>query len=114
MKKQSIALFLSLCWVFSMFLFFSFPAKADLSQTHSTEKTLVKEIGTGELHLRTSSETPKTPPFEVDGSQSIKLNPAWIPAFLQVAHIYLAPAFFSKSVPLINIRTFFIQFYYTW
>lgn len=114
MKTQRFAFLLSLCWVIGMVAVFSFPPQIIIESEGKNNQTILKEVSTPDLHLRSSVENLKTPPFEVDWRLSAKLNSEWIPEFLSPSTIYLAPSFFQKSRALLDIRQFFIRYYYTW
>lgn len=114
MKIQRIAFFLGVCWMIGMVAVFSFPPQFTLEQEGKSNQTFLKEISGPDLNLLASVENLKTPPFEVDWRLSAKLNSEWIPQFLSPTSVYLAPSFFQKSGALLDIRQFFIRYFYTW
>lgn len=114
MKKRLSAFFISLCWVVGMMAVFSFPPKIDLYEANPVGKTVLKELSSPDLHIRTSFEELKTPPFEIDWRLSAKLNSEWIPGFLSTEIAHISSSFFQKSRSLLDIRQFFIQYFYSW
>ncbi|MBC6367852.1 hypothetical protein [Algoriphagus sp. AK58] len=114
MKTQRFAFFLSLCWMIGMVAVFSFPPKIIIESEGKSSQTFLKEVSGPDLHLRTTFENLKTPPFEVDWRLSAKLNSEWIPEFFSTSVVYLAPSFFQKSRALLDIKQFFIRFFYSW
>ncbi len=114
MKKRLSAFFITLCWVIGMMAVFSFPPKIDLHEVNASRKTVLKELSSPDLHLRTSSGEFKSPPFEIDWRLSAKLNSEWIPDFLTTEIAHISPSFFQKSRSLLDIRQFFIQYFYSW
>lgn len=114
MKKQCIAFLLGLCWVIGMIAVFSFPPKIKIQNETSGSDTILKEITGPTLHLRTSFENFKTPPFEIDWRLFSKLNPTWKPENYSTLLIHFAPSYFQKSRALIDHKLFFIKFFYSW
>lgn len=114
MKKQQIALLLSLAWLIGLIAVFSFPpiVKNGLD-THGNQSTL-SEIVTPEMTLRVSGENPEVPGFKADwsfiGLISSEININWTPSHSQ----YLSPAFFTKSRPLFDVLVTFFYFFHTW
>lgn len=114
MKKQKIALLLSLTWFLGMIAVFSFPpnlkAKADRSAQHS----VLNELGTLELTLRISGDNPEVPGF--------KANANFVGFLGSDQNIYvlsnqlksLSPNFFKKSRPLFDVLITFFYFFHTW
>ncbi|WP_111392871.1 hypothetical protein [Algoriphagus aquaeductus] len=114
MKKRQSAFFLSLCWMISMVAVFSFPPKIPTEGNNKSRQTFLSEVSGPDLHFRSTFENPKTPPFEIDWRLNGKLNSEWIPAIFSPSSTYLAPAFFTKSRALLDIRLFFIRYFYSW
>ena len=114
MKKRLSAFFITLCWVVGMMAVFSFPPKINLHESHAAAQTVLNELSSPDLHIRTSFEELKTPPFEIDWRLNAKLNSEWIPGFLTTEIAHISPSFFQKSRSLLDIRQFFIHFFHSW
>jgi len=114
MKKQRLAFFLCVCWMIGLMAVFSFPPKFSFERKEKSNPTFLKAVSGPDLQLISSAENLKTPPFEIDCRLTAKLNSEWIPLFLSPVSVYLSPFFFKKSRALIDIRQFFIRYFYTW
>ena len=114
MKKRSFAFFLAFCWVIGMVAIFSFPPKIKTAEEKTSHDTFLNELASPELHIRTSFENLKVPPFEIDWRLGFKFNTEWFPGFVQVGVRYLPPSYFQKSRSLLDTRLFFIRFFYSW
>jgi hypothetical protein len=114
MKKQKIALLLSLAWLLGMAAAFSFPPNAKSSVDHKDNQSFLSELFSPELTFRISGENPQVPGFKADFSFAGIIDSTvgidWLPPHSQ----YLSPAFFKKSRPLFDVLITFFHFFYTW
>lgn len=114
MKKQKIALLLSLFWLIGLAAAFSFPPNVKTGIDHKDNQSVLSELFSPELTIRFSGDNPEVPGFKADLSISGFINSEestdWLPSHTQ----YLSPAFFKKSRPLFDVLITFFYFFYTW
>lgn len=114
MKKQKIALLLSLFWLIGLAAAFSFPPDAKTGFELQDNQSVLSELFSPELAFRSSGENPEVPGFKADISISGFINSEvkidWLHSHTQ----YLSPAFFKKSKPLFDVLITFFYFFYTW
>ncbi|MFN3996521.1 hypothetical protein [Algoriphagus sp.] len=114
MKKQKIALLLSLFWLIGLAAAFSFPPHVKTGVEHSDNQSVLSELFSPELTLRVSGNNPDVPSFKPDlsfaGFIDSTVGIDWLPSHSQ----YHSPAFFSKSKPLFDVLITFLHFFYTW
>ena len=113
MKKQKIALFLSLTWLIGMIAVFSFPPHLNRID-HRSEQASIQKVSSPDLLLRSTSNSLEVPPFKVDWRMDAFLHPAYSAVFFTVYPIYLAASFYTGSGPLFDVLTTFFHFFYTW
>ena len=114
MKKQGFAFLLGLCLIISLAAHFSFSQAKDFPVRKNQQHTVIGESQDFQPFLRTASETVKTPPFEIDVRLLAKLNSDWIPDFIRVFKTHFPSSFFQKSRALFDIKSLFIQYFYSW
>ncbi|RIW15787.1 hypothetical protein D0X99_10210 [Algoriphagus lacus] len=114
MKKQKIALFLSLTWLIGMIAVFSFPPTLDASTDSSNEQSIIQKISSPEILLRTSSESLEIPPFKIDWRFNGFLYPPFSVEYFTVYPIYLSSSFYDRSNPLFDILITFFHYFHTW
>lgn len=114
MKKRLFTFFIALSWVVGMMAVFSIPSKINLVEGKYAGQTVLNELSIPDFPFRTYIENIETPPFEIDWRLSAKLNPEWIPDFLNTEIAHISPSFFQKSRALLDIRQFFMRYFYSW
>lgn len=114
MKKQKIALLLSLTWLIGMVAVFSFPPTTDAYSDSSTQQSVIQKISSPEILLRTSTESLEIPPFKIDWRFNGFLYPAFSVEFFTVYPIYLSSSAYDRSGPLFNILITFFHYFHTW
>lgn len=114
MKKQKIALFLSLTWLIGMIAVFSFPPNLERIGQGTAGHASIQKVSSPDLQLRSTSGSLEVPPFKVDWRLDAFLHPAYCVVFFTVYPIYLASSFYSGSGPLFDVLITFFHFFYTW
>ncbi|MDX5338363.1 MAG: hypothetical protein LPK25_05005 [Cyclobacteriaceae bacterium] len=114
MKKLGIAFLLGFCWLIGLSSQFSFSQAKNFSVQEHHQQTVIGESHDFQPYLRTASETVKTPPFEIDVRLLAKLNSEWIPDFIRVFQTHFSSSFFQKSKALFDVKSLFIQYFYSW
>lgn len=114
MKKQKIALFLSLSWLIGMIAVFSFPPPLDPSTDSGAKQSVIQKISSPEILLRTSTESLEIPPFKIDWRFNGFLYPAFSVEFFTVYPISLSSSIYDRSGPLFNILITFFYYFHTW
>ena len=114
MKKQKIALLLSLFWLIGLAAAFSLPPNVKTGIDHESTHSVLSELFSPGLTIRISGESPEVPGFKADFNFAGFIQSCetieWLPSHSQ----YLSPAFFTKSKPLFNVLITFFYFFYTW
>lgn len=114
MKKQKIALILSLFWLIGLAAAFSFPPAVKTNVARPDNQSSLSELFSPELAFRTPGENPEVPGFKADlgytdfANSDVQVD--WLPPHTP----YLSPGFFKKSRPLFDVLTTFFHFFYTW
>jgi hypothetical protein len=114
MKKQKIALLLSLCWLLGLIAVFSFPPGIQSDADPGSSDPVLSEWSSPELILRTSGEAPEVPGFKAEWRffDLISSDRHILPQSSKVKT--LAPSFIKKSRPLFDVLITFFYFFYTW
>lgn len=114
MKKQKIALLLSLSWLIGLIAVFSFPPSIKWTPEPDSQQSELREITAPDLVLRAAGQTPEVPAFKADLHFSDLLSSYYKTDFVPSISQYLAPSFFAKSRPLFDVLITFFYFFYTW
>lgn len=114
MKKQKIALLLSLSWLIGLIAVFSFPPSIKTLPDHHSQQSELREITVPDLVLRVSGQTPEVPAFKADIHFSDLLGAYSKTDFVPFITQYLSPSFFAKSRPLFDVLITFFYFFHTW
>lgn len=115
MRKQLSVLMISFSWVVWLAAVFAFPSHTWTSFPESARHDTTVKISDGNsLQFSPSVDRLEVPSFKVDWRLSGKLNSEWIPAFYSSVNTFRPSSFFKKSRPLFDVKTTFIQFFYTW
>ncbi|OOG74813.1 hypothetical protein [Algoriphagus sp. A40] len=114
MKKQKIALLLSLSWLIGLIAIFSFPPSIKSAAEPHSQHSELREITAPDLVLRASGQTPEVPAFKADLHFSDLLSANSKTDFVPSITQYLSPSFFTKSRPLFDVLITFFYFFHTW
>jgi hypothetical protein len=114
MKKQKIALLLSLCWLLGLVAVFSSPPIIQSKADHGSSTAVLSEWSSPELIIRTSGEITEVPGFKAEWRffDLISSDRHIQPLSSKInAH---TPSFIKKSRPLFDVFITFFYFFYTW
>lgn len=110
MKRQTKAILLLTNWLVGLLLIFSFQSPVHASEGSQKFST----FETGNTSLAESIQLPEVPSFELD--IKIPFQPVQLFFFEFSSPVCAATLFPDRfdSIPLFDIKSTFIHFYYTW
>ncbi|MDP2043122.1 MAG: hypothetical protein Q8S14_16920 [Algoriphagus sp.] len=114
MKKQKIALLLSLSWLLGLIAVFSFPPDIQSDADHGSSTALLSEWSSPELIIRTSGEIPEVPGFKAEWKFFDLISSDRYIQLLSSKVKTHTPSFIKKSRPLFDVLITFFYFFYTW
>lgn len=114
MKKQKIALLLSLCWLLGLIAVFSFPPIIQTDAVHGSTTAVLSEWSSPELNIRTSGEIPEVPGFKAEWRFFDLLSSDRYNQLLSSKVKTQTPSFIKKSRPLFDVLLTFFYFFHTW
>lgn len=114
MKKQKIAILLSLAWLFGMAAVFSVPPSFKNSHREHSRQSELKNISTPCLVSNISDSVHEVPTFKAGPTLTDFLSAQWSVDFIPSTNQTFAPSFFTKSRALFDVLITFFYFFYTW
>lgn len=114
MKKQKIALLLSLAWLVGIVAVSSFSPAPRQSPDHPSHRSELGVVGTPGLNCWNSGQSPEVPAFRADLAGAALLG-SWVhPELIPSVSQYYSPSFFNKSRALFDVLITFFYFFHTW
>jgi hypothetical protein len=114
MKKQKIALLLSLCWLLGLIAVFSFPPNIPSNFDQESSTASLSEWSSPELIVRTSGEIPEVPGFKAEWRFFDLISSDRYNQPLSSKVKTHTPSFIKKSRPLFDVLNTFFYFFHTW
>lgn len=114
MLKKQIAILLCLVLLVSQVVFLVFTSESSQLRLGQEKLEYVQQQISPNVNLYDSLNSPKVPTFSLDWTLWSKYNARWGTANLFPAGAYLHPSFFTKSLPLFDVKWTFIHNFYFW
>ncbi|WP_343852136.1 hypothetical protein [Algoriphagus jejuensis] len=114
MKKQKIAVLLSLAWLIGMVAVFSFPPSIKKESHRQSHHSELSEITAVELVFRSAGQSPEVPAFKAELNFADLVSSQSSISFASLGSHYFSPSFFTKSRPLFDVLITFFYFFHTW